>query len=116
MIIKEAAMVLKKKKTFKNTLSFLIGVSLCLTFFSTGLKAVTPMESSSQDSLDDACIWMDSLSVLVNLNNLVNADGINLWLNFTTQGDETTKKTKTEKGRVKEHRNSTSKKPVIKED
>ncbi|MGD2246638.1 MAG: hypothetical protein PVI11_08835 [Candidatus Aminicenantes bacterium] len=111
-------MVSKKKKTLRTNLSLLVCVSLLLTVFTTGLKASTPIESPSQDILKNACFWILSFCSLVNPNSPFDCEGIFLWSTLTTQGekptkgDKTTKKTKTDKGRVKDHKNSTSRKPA----
>lgn len=110
-------MVSRKKRTFKRNLSFLISLSFLLVLFSTGTQAEGIDVSLNPEILDNAYLWILSFGSIISPNNPVYGDGIALWSMLTTTGgqptnvDKKTQKDKTDKTVIKDHKNSTSRKP-----
>ena len=115
-------MNLERKKTIKKNVSIFICLSFMLTLLSVGSQAATINKPQGEEILDEGYQWLLSICALINPNCLINSDVMSLLPLMKTQdskksgNDNKDQKDKSDKDKVKDHRNSTSKKRANGED
>jgi hypothetical protein len=100
-------MNLKRNKKILRNLSLGIGFSMILTLFPAGALSATLEKSASRGIHSDDFSKYLYFSAIINPNSIVGLDGICL-----ISVDKDKKTDKTTKDRVKDHTNSTSRKPA----
>ena len=100
-------MSLKDKKKILKKLALWTGFSLILTIFPTAVQPAVLEQSPVRGINADDCAPYISFGAVVCPNSIVDLDGL-----FLLSAKKDKKTDKTTKDRVKDHRNSTSRKPA----